>query len=159
MESVRLGNERVQRHVVPFYLPLVNPLVKGLLRLGMPMGPMRLLSVRGRKSGRERRTPVAILDNNGNRYIVSVYGMSQWVRNLRAEGEGKLRKRWRSQSIRVVELSPKDAAPILMVGLAKAPSFLKKYFETTADSSMEEFERDAVHHPVFKIEENAGRPA
>ncbi len=159
METVRLGDERVQRHGVPFYLPLVNPLVKGLLRLGMPMGPMRLLSFRGRKSGRERRTPVAILDNNGNRYIVSVYGLSQWVRNLRAAGEGKLRKGWRSQSVRIVELSPKDAAPILKVGLATAPSFLKKYFETTADSSMEAFERDAVHHPVFKIEKDAGRPA
>src|SRR5215831_5983222 len=140
------------KHGVQFYVALVNPIIKTLLRLGMPMGPMALLTVRGRKTGRERTTPVAIVENNGGRYVTSVYGASQWVRNIRAAGEGKLAKRWRTRKVRIVELSPGEAAPILKHGLTMAPSFLKKYFEATADSSIEELERDAKHHPVFKIE-------
>src|SRR5215510_10715228 len=106
-----LNEEGLQKHRVPFVVPLVNPVIKAFLRMGMPMGPMALLTVRGRMSGRERSTPVAVLDHDGNRYVVSVYGLSQWVRNIRAAGEGKLRKGRRTSIVSIVELSPRDAAP------------------------------------------------
>ena len=69
-----------------------NPLTRGLLRLGVPMGPNVLLTVRGRTSGLPRSAPVAIAGLDGRRWIIAAYGDVQWVRNLRAAGEGDLRR-------------------------------------------------------------------
>src|SRR5689334_13909476 len=61
-------------------------IVKGLLRVGFPMGgPMVLLTVRGRKTGRPRTTPVDLFERGGRRLLVSTHRQesSNWVRNLR----------------------------------------------------------------------------
>jgi deazaflavin-dependent oxidoreductase (nitroreductase family) len=50
----------------------------------------RVLEVRGRKSGEPRRTPVNLMTFEGGRYLVAPRGHTQWVRNLRAQGEGRL---------------------------------------------------------------------
>ena len=49
-----------------------------------------MLEVRGRKTGAPRRTPVNLLTLDGRRYLVAPRGHTQWVRNLRAAGEGEL---------------------------------------------------------------------
>ena len=41
--------------------------LKTMLRAGVPMGPLALLSVRGRKSGKLYTTPVALVKQNGER--------------------------------------------------------------------------------------------
>jgi deazaflavin-dependent oxidoreductase (nitroreductase family) len=69
-----------------------NPIVAGLTRLGVSLVGSRVLEVRGRKSGEWRRTPVNPLEYAGARFIVAPRGETQWVRNLRASGEGRLRK-------------------------------------------------------------------
>ena len=66
-----------------------NAMVTTLLRTGVRMGPMTLLTVRGRKSGQPRTTPVAIVEHEGQRWLISPYGQSDWVRNLRAAGRAK----------------------------------------------------------------------
>src|SRR5215470_9934949 len=81
------------------FVPILNPLIKGLLHLGVPMGPMALLTVRGRKSGLKRTTPVAIVRINDTSYIVSVYGLSQWVQNLRAAHQARLKHKWNSENV------------------------------------------------------------
>jgi hypothetical protein len=48
-----------------------------------------VLRVRGRRSGRTYEVPVRIAGWNGQRYVVSVQGESQWARNLRAAGEAE----------------------------------------------------------------------
>ena len=70
----------------------VTWILKGLLRAGLPMGPMVLLTVRGRKSGKPRTTPVDLFERNGRSYLVSTHRQesSNWVRNLRTAGEGVL---------------------------------------------------------------------
>jgi hypothetical protein len=52
----------------------------------------------------------------------------------------------------VKELRLEEATPILKESLAGAPGFLLKNFEVTPASSLEEFEREAHHHPVFLIQ-------
>jgi deazaflavin-dependent oxidoreductase (nitroreductase family) len=128
-----------------------NAVATALLRLGLPMGPMYLLTVRGRKSGQPRTTPLAVLELDGVRYILAVYGVSDWVRNLRAAGAATLTRGRHKEAITVTELPPKDAAVILKATSGGGPGFLRNYFETTPDSSLEEFEREAIRHPVFKI--------
>src|SRR5215207_6804607 len=59
-------------------------IIKSLLRAGVPMGPMILLTVRGRTTGQPRTTPVDLLERNGRRWLVATHGgaSSNWVRNL-----------------------------------------------------------------------------
>jgi len=45
----------------PRFVPFLNPLAMRLLRRGRLMGPNTLLTVRGRKSGELRTTPVALV--------------------------------------------------------------------------------------------------
>ena len=68
-----------------------GPIANRLLGIGMPMGPNRLLTVRGRKSGEPRTAPVAVVEVDGRRWVVGTFGETHWVRNLRAAGEATLR--------------------------------------------------------------------
>ena len=70
----------------------------------MSLGGSRVLEVHGRKSGEWRRTPVNPLEFDGDRYIVAPRGETQWVRNLRARGEARLRKGRRTEEFTATEL-------------------------------------------------------
>src|SRR5215212_3383774 len=67
-----------------------NRAVAVLTRVGVSVAGSRILEVRGRRSGEPRRTPVNLLDLDGERYLVAPRGHTQWVRNLRASGEARL---------------------------------------------------------------------
>ena len=67
-----------------------NPLIGLLTRSGLTVAGSRVLEVRGRSSGQPRRTPVNLLELGGERYLVAPRGETQWARNLRASGEGRL---------------------------------------------------------------------
>ena len=69
---------------------LFNPAVAALTRLGLSVAGSRVLEVAGRTSGEPRRTPVNVLVLDGERYLVAPRGRTQWVRNLRVSGEGRL---------------------------------------------------------------------
>jgi deazaflavin-dependent oxidoreductase (nitroreductase family) len=143
---------------LPRILGVGNIFTKALLRAGIRLGPNTLLTVRGRKSGQPRTTPVAVVEHDSKRYIVSVYGIVDWVRNLRAaDGEATLTRGRRSEAITAAELTPEEAAPILretVTMMAAAPSFLQflsDYFAVTPTSSLEDYQREALRHPVFQI--------
>jgi deazaflavin-dependent oxidoreductase (nitroreductase family) len=136
---------------VNFTVRASNALAAALLRMGVPLGPMTLLTVRGRKSGQPRTTPVAITEQDGHRIIVGTFGDVNWVRNLRAAGEATLTRGRRSEHVTVRELSAEEAAPILKQVLPGAPSMIRGYFDVTPDSSSEEFVREAPRHPVFLV--------
>jgi deazaflavin-dependent oxidoreductase (nitroreductase family) len=99
----------VKRVHVPGFVDLFNPLARRLLRLGVPLGPNALLTVRGRKSGEPRTTPVALLEVHGRRWLVGTFGEVNWVRNLRAAGEGSLKVGRRIEAVSASELTPDEA--------------------------------------------------
>jgi hypothetical protein len=51
-----------------------NWILKKLLRAGVPMGPMILLTVRGRTTGLPRTTPVDLFEGDGRRWLVATHG-------------------------------------------------------------------------------------
>ena len=63
---------------------LTNRIVNALLRLGMSPPRTYLLTVPGRKSGRLYSTPVTLVEENSQRWLVSPYGEVSWVQNARA---------------------------------------------------------------------------
>ena len=103
--AVRHSASNNRRPRVPSFVPIFNPIARRLMRLGVPLGPNALLSVRGRKSGVLRTTPVARVKVDGRTWIIGTFGDVNWVRNLRASGEGVLTVGRRRESMRATELS------------------------------------------------------
>jgi len=131
---------------------IVNPVVAGLTRSGVSLAGSRVLEVRGRKSGEWRRTPVNPLEFEGERYIVSPRGETQWVRNLRASGEGRLRKGLRTEDFSATELADEDKLPVLRAYLKKWAWEVGAFFQGVgADAPEDELRRIAALHPVFRI--------
>ena len=81
-----------------------NALVSVLLRFGL--GPARtyLLTVAGRRSGTPRTTPVTLVEEGGQRWLVAPYGEVAWVRNLRASGKATISRGGRTDPINVREI-------------------------------------------------------
>lgn len=132
---------------------LINPLIAGLSRLGVSFAGSRILQVRGRASGIARRVPVNPLAVNGGRYLVAPRGHTQWVRNLRAAGEGDLLLGRRCEHFRAVELMDGSKVPILREYLRRWKWEVGQFFDGVGpDSPAEELARIAPDHPVFRIE-------
>ena len=145
---------------IPFYTRLGNVLTLTLMRAGLPLVgpfiffgnyPMYLLTVRGRKSGQPRTVVLAIIERNGKRYVGSPYGIVDWVRNLRAAGEAILTRGRRSETVNVREL-PKGEAALVLREEIKGGNPFGHFYGVTADSSLEEFERATISHPLFALE-------
>lgn len=130
---------------------LGNLVVSILLTLGIPPNRhMYLMSVRGRKSGKVRSTPLTLVERNQQRFLVAPYGEVDWVRNVRAREEVTLSRGRYSETVKVIELSPMDSAPVLKDYLRQV-SIVRPYFEATPDSSLSVFADEAPRHPVFRI--------
>ncbi len=137
----------------------VTWILKGLLRAGLPMGPMVLLTVRGRKSGEPRTTPVDLFERNGRSFLVSTHRQesSNWVRNLRTAGEGVLSRGRSRRPITVVELPPETAGTVLkeVLGPRLASPLrgfvVRRTFSVPPDAPLADFIADARSHPVFEI--------
>ena len=129
-----------------------NPLVAGLTRMGLSLAGSRVLEVPGRKSGEPRRTPVNLLKLDGERYLVAPRGHTQWVRNLRVSGTGRLLVGRRAEGFSAVEVNDEDKPPILQAYLRKWKWEVGQFFGGVGpDSGAEELRRIAPDHPVFRI--------
>ena len=144
-----------QRYVVPnwFTRNVFNRLVAGLTRLGISVWGSRVLEVRGRKSGQPRRVPVNLLQLDGTRYLVAPRGHTQWVRNLRAAGQGHLLLGRRREPFIASEIPDTDKEPILRAYLRRWKWEVGQFFAgVDAGSPSEELERIAPDRPIFRIE-------
>ena len=130
---------------------LVNVVLTGLLRAGVPADPhLYLLSVPGRSSGRIYTTPV-ILVENGERFLVAPYGEVGWVRNARAAGRVTLSRGRHHETVGFHQVGPEESAPVLQTYLRRV-RVVRPFFDVTPDSPLEEFAAEAARHPVFFIE-------
>jgi deazaflavin-dependent oxidoreductase (nitroreductase family) len=149
------GSESESRYVRPgwFTKHLFNPAVALLTRAGVSVWGSRQLRVRGRKTGEWRTTPVNVLTYEGDRYLVAPRGVTQWVRNMRAIGEGELRVGRRTERFRATELPDEEKPPILRAYLKRWKAEVGVFFGGVgADSSEEELRRISRDHPIFRIE-------
>lgn len=137
----------------PFTKHVFNPLVAALTRLGIGVYGSRVLEVRGRKSGEWRSTPVNLLTVGSDEYLVAPRGHTQWVRNIRVAGGGRLRLGRRTREIVVSELSDEAKPPILRAYLKKWSWEVGMFFDgVSAKSADAELARIAPDHPVFRLE-------
>jgi deazaflavin-dependent oxidoreductase (nitroreductase family) len=118
-----------------FMSHVVNPIT---LWLGGPT-----LIVRGRRSGRPIRTPVPTLDFEGARYLVSGGGETHWVRNLRAAGQGELRRGRTHEPFRAVEVQGDEHDRVVVAYRAHMGWRAREFFGALPNPA---------DHPVFRIE-------
>jgi deazaflavin-dependent oxidoreductase (nitroreductase family) len=135
-----------------FTRAVMNPLVAGLTRLGLPLAGSAVLGVRGRTSGEVRTTPVNPLRLDGERYLVAARGHTQWVRNLRAAGEAELTVGRRTETVHATELPDAEKVPVLRAYLRSWAWEVGAFFEgVDADATDAELLAIAPRHPVFAI--------
>jgi deazaflavin-dependent oxidoreductase (nitroreductase family) len=130
-----------------------NRLVGMLTGLGVSVWGSRVLETTGRTSGQPRRTPVNLLDHEGQQYLVAPRGETDWVRNVRAAGGTlTLIKGRRRQDMRAVELADQDKTAALRAYLARWKMEVGVFFDGVGpDSSDEELAAIADRHPVFRL--------
>jgi deazaflavin-dependent oxidoreductase (nitroreductase family) len=128
----------------------LNAVVRPLARLGLTGPRTHLLTVPGRRSGRPWSTPVSIVRDGEQRWLVAPYGDRNWVRNARVAGRVELRRgRWHER-FAVEELAPADAVPVLRryyeLGRVTRP-----FFRVSLESPHEDWLVEAHSHPVFSL--------
>jgi deazaflavin-dependent oxidoreductase (nitroreductase family) len=129
-----------------------NPMIAAVTRAGVSVWGSRVLEVRGRRTGEPRRTPVNLLELDGERYLVAPRGHTQWVRNLRASGEGRLWLGRRSEPFTATEIADGDKPPILRAYLKRWRAEVGVFFEGVGpESTDDQLRRIAPDHPVFKL--------
>ena len=129
-----------------------NRIVAAFTRAGISVWGSRILEVPGRKTGVPRRTPVNVLSLGAGRYLVAPRGHTQWVRNLRAVGEGELLLGRRREHFQATEIADNDKEEILRAYLRRWKWEVGQFFSGVGpDSSRAELERIAPDHPIFRI--------
>jgi hypothetical protein len=101
-------------------------------------GPFETLTVTKRVSKQPQKIPVTPIDVGGVKYLVSAYGETQWVKNVRADPQIKL-----GSIDYLANETPVDARrPILDAYQAKVGKYVDEQFRTLPD---------AADHPVFTL--------
>jgi deazaflavin-dependent oxidoreductase (nitroreductase family) len=130
----------------------MNRVIRWLVRRGVGVWGARELRVAGRKSGVSRSTVVNLLDLDGQKYLVSPRGTTEWVRNVRVAGGGELRVGRRVQAFTAVELDDADKLPVLRAYLARWAFEVGKFFEgINAKSSDADLAAAAQSFPAFLV--------
>jgi len=155
-----------QRVAVPLFRA-IGPLMRLVLRRGLPAGPNALLTVHGRVTGRPYSTPVAIWEFGDRRFVQASFGAVGWVRNLRASGDAVIRRgRW-SVAMRAIELSPAEAGQMMHDALAgfrrprllrvllgptvRPPAVILHRYRLRVDDHLEGYLAEAQRHPLFEL--------
>lgn len=135
-----------------FTTNVLNRLVAWMTRLGVSIWGSRVLRVRGRTSGEWRSTPVNLLELEGQRYLVSPRGHTQWVRNMRVAGGGELVLGRRVETFISSEVVDEEKPPILRAYLRRWKAEVGVFFDGVGpDASEQELLHIAPDHPVFHL--------
>jgi deazaflavin-dependent oxidoreductase (nitroreductase family) len=159
----------LRERIAQRFFRLVNPLARRMIPAGVPTGaPNILLIVRGRGSGIERTTPVAMLDFDGESYVQATYGAAGWARNLRAVGEAPIvHSGGRRSLVHAIEVPPEEAATILQRALepyrqvhllrkllgsrVRPPVALLRRYRIRIDDTPQDYLAEAQRHPLFQL--------
>jgi deazaflavin-dependent oxidoreductase (nitroreductase family) len=140
---------------LPSWLPFANRVVRGLSRLGLPLGTVRVLVVPGRRSGEPRPTPVSPLTVDGRRYVVSALPQSDWARNIRAAGRGELVHGRRRTAVTLTEVTdPAVTRAVLRAFPREVPGGVSFYVRLglVERADPDQFEAVADRVAVFRMD-------
>jgi deazaflavin-dependent oxidoreductase (nitroreductase family) len=135
-----------------FTTNVFNRIVAVLTRSGVSVYGSRVLEVKGRTSGEWRQTPVNLMRYQDGEYLVAPRGQTQWVKNLRASGQGRLRVGRRTEQFSAIELADDEKPAVLRAYLKKWKFEVGVFFDGVGpDSSDAQLREIAPDHPVFRL--------
>jgi hypothetical protein len=115
-------------------------------------GPGAVLEVDGTNA--TRRIPIMIWGRDGLDYVVGLFGITPWVRDIRAGRSVRIVRGGRARAVHLPELSTEETAEYLRWYLAKYPGQGRRYLGLEkATGTLEEARALAPRHPVFRIED------
>jgi len=125
-----------------------------LLRWGIPMGPLVLLRTVGRRSGLPRTAPVALVVRDDQTWLVSPFGDTQWVRNVRAHAVAELGRGRRLRTVHLIEVDGAVKVEVLRAYRRKYKivPFVRTAFRAGPDDDVTAFAAEAGDHPAFRVE-------
>jgi deazaflavin-dependent oxidoreductase (nitroreductase family) len=101
--------------------------------------------VRGRTTGQRRSTPVVVLEHDGQRYLVAAYGDTEWSRNLRAAGTGRLTRRHRGvEEFTAAEVPVDQRQPLI-------EAYLRQFGKLPTVARTFRALPDPADHPAFRL--------
>jgi deazaflavin-dependent oxidoreductase (nitroreductase family) len=107
------------------------------------VGLVAVLQVPDRRTGRPVRVTLIPWEVNGTVYLLSQYGVTSWVRNLRAAGRGELRHKGRSEAFNAIEVEADERDRVIAAFHSKTPKPFRRDFEQRPG---------AADHPAFRVE-------
>lgn len=128
-----------------------NASIGALLRLGIGLKDMRLLEVRGRKSGKLYAMPVDLLSLDGRLYLVGPRGHTQWSRNAAASGSIVLRRGSDARQYTLRVLADAEKPAVLAAYLDRFRREVQRFFPVPAGSPAETFVALAPRYPAFEL--------
>src|SRR5450755_4310559 len=139
---------------VPRWLRAANRAALAMSRIGLTMGPVCVLTVPGRRTGKPRSTPVSPLTVRGGRYVVAGLPDSDWARNLRAAGHAQLSRGSRGEPVAVTEITDSTLKEHVMRAYPRevprgAPLFVRAGIASSLDPDA--FAAAAGHVAVFEV--------
>lgn len=130
---------------------LFNSAMGSLVRIGIAPSHMRVLEVRGRKTGKIYSLPVDLLRQGEALFLVAPRGRAQWVRNAEAQGELTLRRGRQSDRYRLRPIPDAEKPPILKAYLDRFHREVQRFFPVRAGSPVQEFVLIAERYPAFEL--------
>jgi hypothetical protein len=144
-----------QNPTPPRWLKPMNKVFLAVQRLGLGMKELPVLTVPGRKIGKPRSTPLSVLEHEGQRYLLEGFPGADWARNVRAAGgRATLSTGKRREEVRLVELDPQDALPVLRLWPVRLADGAKIMADAGVVEAVtpEAFEAVAGRCGVFRVE-------
>jgi deazaflavin-dependent oxidoreductase (nitroreductase family) len=112
-------------------------------RLLLRAGVAAVLEVPGRRTGKATSVTLGAWEIDGSIYLMSQYGVTDWVRNLRAAGRGNLVHAGRRRAFKAVEVDGDERDRVIAAFRAKADKQLSRDFDRLPN---------AADHPTFRVE-------
>jgi len=139
---------------VPRWLRAANRAALAMSRIGLTMGPVCVLTVPGRRTGKPRSAPVSPLTVSGGRYVVAGLPDSDWARNVRAAGHAQLSRGRRREPVTLTEVTDSQLKVQVMRAYPRevprgAPMFVRAGITSSPDPDA--FAAAASHVAVFQI--------
>jgi len=131
-----VGNQNRRHDLHPIPVAHLKSLQQVAAAIGL--GSAETLTVVGRFSKKPQKTPVSPIEVDGVRYLISSYGESRWVKNVRANPRIKLN----GIEYHAAEIPVAARKPILDVFKANFARYVDDYFRHLPNDA---------DHPVFSL--------
>ena len=129
---------------------IVSWLMGRLARIGV--GNFTVLVTTGRKSGRRREVTVSPISDEDGDYVVSPYGDSGWVLNLRANPSATL---IHGSETPVFLEEVTGEKPELVKAYYEREAFARQFMNVPGNATVDDFASVHERFPVFRIDRRA----